>query len=549
MSRAHKPNAGFWIRQCVLIIFPLTNALFRMRWHHLDRIPATGPVLLAVNHNSQADTAAVARLVWQSGRIPRFLIKSTVFDWPLMGTVMKGAGQIPVYRNSRDAADSLTDASEALNRGECVIIYPEGTITQDPNYLPMQGKTGVARLALANPKVPVIPIGHWGAQHTLGRGGRFRPIPRKRVEAFVGEPIDLNAFAGHKPTTETLRKMTDEIMRAVADQVTQARESATSRTCPRSDDQLCRQDHPLGPGPGPLVQQQFDRCPALVFHRLAHGRQAGTLRGGHVVEAGHRQSTDQATSSELVQHSEGHDVAGAHDRGEVRPGIQQYGCPAGTLDPLMRHSLGDHHRLQRHLSRVCRIDQSQQPLLTYRVRCSSGLQSIDQRQRTRLGVRFFAVTNGHHSDLAMPERQNMRCHLGKRRSVIDADEVDARHTRWRIHHDGRLRAGQHRGDIGVGLGHREDDETVDRSARNGVRATSAWLRRHQQQRPSTLAACLGQAVQKLHGSGIAKGVSQSLGENQPNGIGLPGTQRPCNRIRSGITQFLRGGHDSLAQVG
>jgi 1-acyl-sn-glycerol-3-phosphate acyltransferase len=230
MSRAHKPKAGFWIRLCVLIIFPLTNALFRMRWHHLDRIPATGPVLLAVNHSSQPDTAAVARLVWQSGRIPRFLIKSTVFDWPLMGTVMKGAGQIPVYRNSRDAADSLTDASEALNRGECVIIYPEGTITQDPNYLPMQGKTGVARLALANPKVPVIPIGHWGAQHTLGRGGRFRPIPRKRVEAFVGEPIDLNAFAGHKPTTETLRKMTDEIMRAVADQVTQARESATSRT-------------------------------------------------------------------------------------------------------------------------------------------------------------------------------------------------------------------------------------------------------------------------------------------------------------------------------
>jgi len=229
VTRAHKPKAGFWIRLCVLVIYPLAGVFFKIHWHRLDRIPESGPVILAVNHNSQADTAAMARLVWQAGRIPRFLIKSGVFGWPIVGRVMKGAGQIPVYRNTKDAQDALHDATDALRSGECVIIYPEGTITNDPNYVPMQGKTGVARLALANPDVPVIPVGHWGAQNTLGRGGRFRPIPRKRLHGYVGTPIDLNSFTGTEPTKETLRKMTDEIMNAVTEQVDHARASATNR--------------------------------------------------------------------------------------------------------------------------------------------------------------------------------------------------------------------------------------------------------------------------------------------------------------------------------
>jgi 1-acyl-sn-glycerol-3-phosphate acyltransferase len=229
VTRAHKPKAGFWIRLCVIILYPLDAVFFKLRWHRLDRIPATGPVILAVNHNSQADTAAMARLVWQSGRIPRFLIKSGVFGWPIVGRVMKGAGQIPVYRNTKDADGALRDATRALQRGECVIIYPEGTITHEPDYLPMQGRTGVARLALSNPDVPVIPVGHWGAQHTLGRRGRFRPVPRKRLHGHVGDAVDLSTFHGTEPSKEALRKMTDEIMRAVSEQVELARSSAADR--------------------------------------------------------------------------------------------------------------------------------------------------------------------------------------------------------------------------------------------------------------------------------------------------------------------------------
>lgn len=219
MTRAHKPKAGFWIRLCVMVLYPLCSVFFKIRWHHLHRMPAAGAVLVAVNHISQADTATMARLIWQSGRIPRFLIKSTVFGWPIVGRTMTGAGQLPVHRSSGQAADSLRDAEAALDRGECVIIYPEGTITNDPDYWPMQAKTGVARLALARPDVPLIPIGQWGAQRTLGRRGRFRPIPRHRHEASLGHPLDLSSYRSQEPTAEVLRALTDEIMRAVTAEV------------------------------------------------------------------------------------------------------------------------------------------------------------------------------------------------------------------------------------------------------------------------------------------------------------------------------------------
>ncbi|MEP6852639.1 MAG: lysophospholipid acyltransferase family protein [bacterium] len=219
MSRLHKPKAGFWIRLCVALLYPLDAMLFKIRFRHLDRVPATGGVLLVVNHLSHIDTILMARLVWQSGRIPRFMIKSDVFTTPVVGRAMTGAGQIPVHRGTTNAQHSLQAASDALTRGECVVIYAEGTITQDPDWWPMQAKTGVARLALLAPDVPVVPIGQWGPQFTLSRR-RFRPFPRKVAAASVGHPVDLSPWRSiAEPGQLDLRRMTDAIMSAVRDEV------------------------------------------------------------------------------------------------------------------------------------------------------------------------------------------------------------------------------------------------------------------------------------------------------------------------------------------
>ena len=224
MSRLHHPKAGFWIRLCVALLYPLDALLFKIRWSGLDRVPADGGVILAVNHISHIDTILMARLVWQTGRIPRFLIKSGVFGKPIVGRVMSGAGQIPVYRGTTDAQKSLQVSADALRRGECVVIYAEGTITRDPDWWPMQGKTGIARLALTVPEAPVIPIGQWGAQFTLDSARRrFRPFPRQTALASVGAPVDLARFYAAEPSALVLREMTTAIMSAVRDEVAELR--------------------------------------------------------------------------------------------------------------------------------------------------------------------------------------------------------------------------------------------------------------------------------------------------------------------------------------
>lgn len=219
MSRLHKPKAGFWIRLCVVMIYPFVGLLYKIRWSGLDRVPGPdrGGVIIAVNHISHIDTLLTARLVWQSGRVPRFMIKASLFHKPVTGPIFRGSHQIPVYRGTTDAAQSLRDAVDALERGEAIVIYPEGTITRDPQQWPMHAKTGIARLWQLRPETPVIPIGQWGAQKRPF--SPMRLLRRPVALASVGAPVDLDRFRGSEPTAGTLREITDAIMAAVRDEV------------------------------------------------------------------------------------------------------------------------------------------------------------------------------------------------------------------------------------------------------------------------------------------------------------------------------------------
>jgi len=227
VSRLHKPKAGFWIRLCVVLIYPLAGLLYRIRWRGLDRVPAAGGVILALNHISHIDTLLMARMIWQSGRVPRFMIKASLFHKPVTGPIFRGSKQIPVYRGTGDAARSLREAVTALERGEAVVIYPEGTITRDPAKWPMLGKTGIARLALLCPDVPVIPIGQWGAQQRPF--SPLRLIRRPTSSVSVGKPVELGRFRSAEPSADTLREMTDTIMAAIRDEVAELRGEVASR--------------------------------------------------------------------------------------------------------------------------------------------------------------------------------------------------------------------------------------------------------------------------------------------------------------------------------
>ena len=104
---------------------------------------------------------------------------------------------------------------DAVHDGEAVVVYPEGTITRDPDLWPMTGKTGAARIALLA-DVPVIPIAQWGAQDVMGPYAKeFKVFPPKTMQMRVGPPVDLDDFRGETLSSEVLVSATTRIMDAI----------------------------------------------------------------------------------------------------------------------------------------------------------------------------------------------------------------------------------------------------------------------------------------------------------------------------------------------
>ncbi|MBD8869002.1 lysophospholipid acyltransferase family protein [Nocardioides donggukensis] len=198
----------------VAIVKPLMLATTRRTWLGGENIPATGGCVLVVNHVSHADPLTTAHLVYDHGRLPRYLAKSGLFDNGLLAYFLRSAGQIPVKRLSTEAGSAYDAAVAAVRAGECVVVYPEGTITRDPDLWPMTGRTGAARIALTT-GCPVIPVAHWGVQDLLPPYGRPRPFPRKRVTYRVGPPLALDDLLADGPTPAATRAATDRIMAAI----------------------------------------------------------------------------------------------------------------------------------------------------------------------------------------------------------------------------------------------------------------------------------------------------------------------------------------------
>ena len=206
---------GWGFRVGSKILKPLLFATTTHDWRDGTKIPAAGGCVLVLNHVSHADPLASAHLVYDHGRLPRYLAKSALFKSRVLGALLRSAGQIPVQRLSHHAAGAYDAAVAAVRAGECVVIYPEGTLTRDPDLWPMTGKSGAARIALET-GCPVIPIGQWGAQDLLAPYSK-RPdlFPRKQITMLVGDPVDLSDLVALKPTPEVVRRATQRIMAAI----------------------------------------------------------------------------------------------------------------------------------------------------------------------------------------------------------------------------------------------------------------------------------------------------------------------------------------------
>jgi 1-acyl-sn-glycerol-3-phosphate acyltransferase len=234
------PGMGYaysrgWRGFTVAVIRPLSYALLRRDWRGGSNIPATGGLIVAANHISEIDPLPIAHYLYENGRYPVFLAKSTLFEKRFIARIMRETGQIRVDRGGPRAALSLEAAHIALADGQCVVIYPEGTCTRDPDLWPMAGRTGVARLALAT-GVPVIPLASWGAHELLpypknerwagseGAKPGMHLLPRRNIQIAAGSPVELADYGSQLPTEETLRAATFRIMRAITDLLEQLRD-------------------------------------------------------------------------------------------------------------------------------------------------------------------------------------------------------------------------------------------------------------------------------------------------------------------------------------
>lgn len=166
-----------------------------------DNVPAEGPAVICSNHVSYLDFIFVGSPPWwRHRRLTRFMAKDGVFHHAVSGPLMRGMHHIPVDREA--GAASLQSATDALNRGELVGMFPEATISQ--SFTVKELKTGAARMA-RDAGAPLIPMATWGTQRFWTKN-QDRRFPRNQtVCLLVGEPMDVPADADVVDVTADLK--------------------------------------------------------------------------------------------------------------------------------------------------------------------------------------------------------------------------------------------------------------------------------------------------------------------------------------------------------
>jgi 1-acyl-sn-glycerol-3-phosphate acyltransferase len=212
-----------WWRAGLALVGPVLRLLFDLRWVGIDRIPRTGPAILAANHVSALDGVVLACLVARRGNRPtRYLVAAEFFDRRFHGFWLRTFKQIPIRRGVGDSG-ALDEAVATVRSGAVAGIFPEGTVNPDPDGPMLRGRTGVARIALAA-RAPVIPVGLWGTQMRWPRTGlRLRRPLRPTVALALGPSVDPH---GDPSSPDDVQAFTALIMARILEQTAAARDLA-----------------------------------------------------------------------------------------------------------------------------------------------------------------------------------------------------------------------------------------------------------------------------------------------------------------------------------
>jgi 1-acyl-sn-glycerol-3-phosphate acyltransferase len=175
-SRTHEPD---WVYDLARIVLtPPCLAMYRLRAIGAENVPTSGPVILAPNHFSQWDHFFAGVFI---RRRVRFMAKSQLFSNPLIEFIFRHGGAFPIRRGHHDE-EAFRTAFTILERGGCMLMYPEGGRSRTGGIA--EPRPGVGRIALQS-GVPVIPVAIHGSQGVR----KWRKLRFPKVTVQYGEPI------------------------------------------------------------------------------------------------------------------------------------------------------------------------------------------------------------------------------------------------------------------------------------------------------------------------------------------------------------------------
>jgi 1-acyl-sn-glycerol-3-phosphate acyltransferase len=206
-------------RGIAIFLRALMMLLTRRDWRGAEHFPSTGGFVVCPNHISYVDPFAFAHFLYDNGHPPFFLAKSEIFKIPILGRLIAAAQQIPVRRGTSQAAEAFSAAVAAIQDGKCVPIFPEGTLTRDPQMWPMTARTGAARVALTT-RCPVIPVAQWGPQEIQRPYAKeLHLFPLKTMRMLAGPPVNLSDLYDRPQDAATLNEAMARILDAITRQL------------------------------------------------------------------------------------------------------------------------------------------------------------------------------------------------------------------------------------------------------------------------------------------------------------------------------------------
>jgi 1-acyl-sn-glycerol-3-phosphate acyltransferase len=186
------------------VLAPPFTSYFRMQWQGTEHLPSDGAVVLACNHLSNLDPVLLAAA---SPRPINYLAKIELFRVPILGSLIRRYGAIPLRRSASDP-EAIRLAEQVLEHQQVLALFPEGTRSRSGQLKPF--RFGAARLALKY-NAPLIPAAIIGTDQAMPAGAKFpRRVP---IRVAFGAPIDTTPYryqnTGGGPEAHLLEAVTN----------------------------------------------------------------------------------------------------------------------------------------------------------------------------------------------------------------------------------------------------------------------------------------------------------------------------------------------------